>query len=218
MIYILIRTCVRDDYIGLLAYQSMKKIYPDAKYVFLAEKPTVDKYYNYTFKAAAQVSFRPLCDNFGGQYGVHNIMSSMKKLHLNVNNDDYVFLVDSDIVVFTSVLHQITEYDHCGVINEEYPDKLLHVSGQFQIMSGKFFNILMSLTIEDIQKYIKEMLDDKRISIADDTFISYISDKFKLKKKHVCEWVHRKFYEYNGNLNFDNIIDYISLHRASYAF
>jgi hypothetical protein len=216
MIYILIRTCVRDDYIGLLAYQSMKKIYPDAKYVFLAEQPTVDKSYNYTFKAGVQVSFRPFCDNFGGQSGVHNILSSMKKLYLNVNDGDYVFLVDSDIVAFTSVLSQIQSYDHCGVMDERNSDKILHVSGQFQIMSGRFFNILMSFTIEDIHKYINEMLYGE-ISIADDTFISYISDKFKLKKKYVREWVHWKMYKYTGNLNFYEIIEDISLHRASYT-
>jgi hypothetical protein len=217
MLYVLIRTCVRDDYISVLAYYSLKKIYPDAKYIFLAEQPTnANTGYKFITQTDIKISFRPFCDNFGGQTGAKNLINSMKNLCLNVEETDYVFIVDSDIVVFGDFLSEIQNQDHCGVMDSRYSEKIKHISGQFQITSGTLYKILINLTAEDIDRYVHEMIY-KNISCADDTFISFISDKFNLRKKYVCNWVHRKFYEYTGNLDFENVIEEIKLHRPSNA-
>lgn len=201
MLYILIRICPRDDYIGRLAYESLKMYYPDATYGFLAERGD----YKYITE---KVYWREKCDNFGGQHGAKVLLQSMRDTHLNPKDSDVIFLVDSDIVMFTHLGDGIYDVDHGGVYGIGRWG-LGHVSGQFQILSGRFFNFLTSMEHLDFCRHIDEMLL-KGIDIADDTVFSYISDKHGMRKRHIHGWVHYKFFEYNGRVDYNSVVQEIS--------
>jgi hypothetical protein len=199
MLYIFIRTCIRDDYISRLAYESIKCIYPNAYYMFLCENG------EYKYSNIEEIVYREKCDNFGGQFGAKGLIKNLKFTNISPNDKDVIFIVDSDIVMFKDVLSLIDDdTHHAGVINSSRWG-LKHISGQFQIVSGFLFKKLISMSIDDIDRNVKEMLNSG-MDIADDTFISFISDKLSLKKQNVSTWVHQKFYEYSNNLDFMAVI------------
>ena len=61
------------------------------------------------------------------------------------------------------------------------------------------------MTNEEIDTVVHEMVA-KNIDVADDTFISLMSDRWGLVKKNVCDWTHEKFYEFNGRTDYDTIL------------
>jgi hypothetical protein len=199
MLYVFIRTCVRDDYISRLAYESIKNIYPDASYMFLCETG------RYVYSTVEPMIYREKCDNFGGQFGVKGLLKNLRSTNITPDDSDNIFIVDSDIVMFDDALSLIDQdTHHAGVLTNTIWD-LKHISGQFQIISGFLFKKLISMNLGDIDKIVNEMVSSK-IDVADDTFISFISDKLNLKKQYVNTWIHNKFYNYNGDINYSNII------------
>lgn len=200
MLYVLIRTCPRDDYISKLAYISLKEVYADANYTFLAETGS----YAHIHTVPASIMYRPTCDNFGGQSGVHNLLNAMKSIHLDVTDNDFVFLVDADIVFLKDVLPELIGIDHCGFGG--WTGTLNHISGQFQILSGRFYKKVCELNETETNQLINDMLQ-RKISIADDTFISYVSDRLSVAKKNVDGfWIHHKFYKYKENTDFHSVL------------
>ena len=197
MIYICIRTCSRDDSIGRIAYESLIRIYPDAKFVFLAERGT----YKYL---VGDVVFRDPADNFGGHAGVRNLLWTLQGMNLPLQDDDLIFLSDADIVAWNPVLAELDGIDHAGVMTT-HRWNLCHISGQFQILRGSFLKRLLALTNPEIDSIVHEMVA-KGIDVADDTFISVMSDRWGLVKKHVCAWAHEKFYQFNGRTDYDVIL------------
>lgn len=194
MIHVLIRTCERDDYISRLAKESFEDIYPDANITYLIEEG------NYIYSNDCKQLIRPKADNFGGQLGVKALMESFR-IYGNVNDNDIIIVSDSDIIVKNNFLKYFN-HDHGGTGG--YVNNLLHISGQMQILSSNFFNILKTHDNNIVDKYYPELT-----SVADDTYISLISDKLKLKKILLDGWIHHKFYNYNGNINFKKIINEI---------
>lgn len=197
MLYIFIRTCPRDDSIGRIAYESLIRIYPDATFVFLAEKGP----YKHLVGDAV---FRDHADNFGGHAGVRNLLWTMQRMNIPLQEDDLVFLSDADIVAWDSVLDKLDGIDHAGVVTT-HRWNLCHISGQFQILRGGFLKRLLALTNPEIDSIVHEMVA-KGIDVADDTFISLMSDRWGLTKKDVCAWTHEKFYEFNGRTDYDAVL------------
>jgi hypothetical protein len=197
MLYILIRTCPRDDTIGRIAYESLVRLYPDATFVFLAEKGT----YKYLVRDAV---FRDPADNFGGHAGVRNLLWTLQSMKLPLQDDDLVFLSDADIVAWDSVLNDLKGIDHAGVMTTDRWN-MCHISGQFQILRGSFLKRLLTLTNSEIDSVVHDMVA-KGIDVADDTFISLMSDRWGLVKKDVCAWTHEKFFEFNGRTDYDTIL------------
>lgn len=197
MLYIFIRTCPRDDTIGRIAYESLVRIYPDAAYTFLAEKGT----YKYL---TGNVIYRDPADNFGGHAGVRNLLWTLQRTKLAFQDEDLIFLSDADIVAWGSVLDELGGIDHAGVLSTDRWG-LCHISGQFQILRGSFLKRLLALTNEEIDSIVHEMVA-AGIDVADDTFISVMSDKWGLVKKNVCDWVHHKFYEYNDRTDYGVVL------------
>lgn len=191
MIHILIRTCLRDDYICRLAKESFVNFYPNAKYTYLIEDG------NYIYSNDCKQIIRPKADNFGGQLGVKALMESFR-LYGEIDNKDVIIISDSDIIVENDFLKYFN-HDHAGTGG--YVNNLFHISGQLQILSGYFFNILRNHTNEIVDYNYPELKN-----VADDTYISLISDKLKLNKTLLTGWIHHKFYEYNGNTNYKQII------------
>lgn len=205
MLYIFIRTCPRDDWIGRLAYESLVRIYPEASYTFLAEKGK----YQYLTRDAV---YRDPADNFGGHAGVRNLLWTLQRMNIPLQDDDLVFLSDADIVAWGSVLRELDGIDHAGVLTT-HRWGLCHISGQFQIVRGSFLKRLLALTNNEIDSTVHEMVA-AGIDVADDTFISVMSDKWGLTKKHVCDWVHAKFYEFNGRTDYDTVLHELSSGRS----
>jgi len=201
MLYIFIRTCKRDDYISRLAYESLKEIYPTAFYGFLAE----DSKYKYL---TDNIFIRKKCDNFGGQFGAKGLIKSLKDTNISPNNEDLIFIVDADIVMFKDVIKLLNKDTHHAGVMSTGRSGLSHISGQFQIISGYYFAFLVNLTIDEINSNINEMLLYE-MDIADDTFLSFMSDKLRLNKQHVSTWIHHKFYEFNDNTDYKEVIKII---------
>lgn len=197
MLYIFIRTCPRDDTIGRIAYESLLRLYPDATIVFLAERG------NYKH-LVRDVVFRDPADNFGGQVGVRNLLRTLQTLNIPLQDDDLIFLSDADIVAWESVLDKLSGIDHAGVLTT-HRWNICHISGQFQILRGSFLKRLLAMSDSDIELIVKEMVA-KKIDVADDTFISLMSDRWGLVKKDVCAWTHEKFFEFNGRTDYDAIL------------
>lgn len=197
MLYICIRTCPRDDTIGRIAYESLVRLYPNARFIFLAEKGT----YKHLIGEAV---FREHADNFGGHAGVRNLLWTLQGMKLPLQDDDLIFLSDADIYAWESVLDKLEGIDHAGVMTT-HRWGLCHISGQFQIVRGHFLKRLLAMTNDEIDSVVHEMVA-KDIDVADDTFISLMSDRWGLVKKHVCAWAHEKFYEFNGRTDYDTIL------------
>jgi hypothetical protein len=206
MLYILIRTCPRDDYIGRLAYESLMQFYPHATYVFLAEPGT------YTYLVGTVV-YRTPCDNFGGQAGAKALMEGFRRTSISPDPTDVIFLVDSDIVMLRDVWPEVQDVDHAGVYGIT-PKGLGHVSGQFQILSGAFFSHLKSVSQDTFHATLTEMLN-RGLDIADDTMFSFISDSMGLRKRHIPDgWIHYKYFEHNGDTRYTDVIDTV---RRNYS-
>ena len=201
MLYIYIRTCPRDDFIGRLAYESLIQIYPTASFAFLAEKGSYSHLTGY-------VVIREKADNFGGQLGVRNLLNTLRSMNIVYQDNDLIFISDADIVAWNSVLHELDGIDHAGVMNTERWG-LGHISGQFQIVSGRFLNRLLQITDDQTQSVIDEMIT-LGVDVLDDTFISFMSDRWNLVKKHVVDWIHHKFYQFNGRTDYGAILSILS--------
>lgn len=198
MLFVCIRTCPRDDWIGRLAYESLVRLYPDARFVFLAEKGG----YKHLVR---DVVYRDRADNFGGHAGVRNLLWTLQSLKLPLQDDDLVFLSDADIVAWAPVLDKLDGIDHAGVMTR-HRWNLGHISGQFQIVRGHFLKRLLAMTNDEIDSVVHEMVA-AGIDVADDTFISLMSDRWGLVKKDVSAWTHQKFYEFNGRTDYDTVLE-----------
>jgi hypothetical protein len=202
MVHVLIRTCKRDEYLARLCYESFITAGIDAKYSFLTEPGK----YEYLTDTNANIIEKGFCDNYTGQVGAHGIVSDIKKY--SVNPDDIVIISDSDIVVFENFIDKLVNIDHAGVINRTRWG-LNHVSGQMQILRGSIFLRLSNLTSSDISKIVDEMVA-LGIDVADDTFISFVTDSLgAIKLDLLGYWIHSKFHQYSGNRNFAELINTI---------
>lgn len=112
---------------------------------------------------------------------------------------DNVIISDSDIIVFENFINEI-DVDHCGVGGLDLSNGLLHISGQMQILKGNIANRLKDLTGDEITHIVHKEMVVNRINVADDTFNSYMVDKWKCSKKILNSkyWTHYKAYECNG--------------------
>lgn len=196
-IKIVIRTCPRDENLAKLCLHSFRNVGIDADYIFLADIG------NYLNLRDVTVFYKPNSNNYGGQSGVKGLINGLKQI--SFLDSDIVILSDSDIVVYNNFLSQIEDYEHLGVGEIDPNTGLFHISGQMQIFTGKIINKIVSLTDSQIDKIVKDMCS-RSINIADDTFNSYLTDLWKIKKKILPNnWIHYKAYEYT-DMNFDDAI------------
>ena len=86
-------------------------------------------------------------------------------------DSDLCFLSDSDIIV-SKEIDVWNEAQHAGVGGDN--NGITHISGQLQIMRGDFINQLINITPYDLHILIQKLA--KTHDVADDTFISYMSD------------------------------------------
>jgi len=189
MIHIVIRTCERDDYLAALCYESFKSAGIEANYSFLAEPGN----YKYISNTEIPINSKSFCDNYGGQFGAKSLVKEFQQY--TVDEDDFFIFSDSDIVVLKDFTNDIKDFDHSGIMCHDV-SKLKHISGQMQIFSWFVFNKIKSLTDGQIDEIIQQM-NSRNISIADDTFVSFLTDTLNLKKQNVSgRWYHNKFYQY----------------------
>lgn len=191
MNHIIIRTCVKDDYLARLCYESFKLAGITGKFVFLADEGE----YEYIKIDEVPIIYKQQTNNYGGyagvvglwQYGLNN---------LTFKDTDTVIVSDSDIIVYEDFT-KLIDAEHMGVGGYYPGTKILHISGQLQIFNGKTANRLKTLSIDQIKNIVHKEMVVGRINVADDTFNSYMTDKWKCSKKLLPSrmWVHYKAYE-----------------------
>ena len=134
MNHIIIRTCLRDDYIASLCYESFKLAGIEGDYSFLLEVASNPQGDNLTFddgrkvatdindykwihKDDVNIHTRPYCGNYGGQSGARHFVYSLR--NYNFDDDDIVIIADSDVVVKSNFIDILPEnFEHAGVIEE----------------------------------------------------------------------------------------------------
>lgn len=202
MIHVIIRTCERDDYIARLCYESFVESGISANYSFLAEPGK----YTHIVETGQPIKYKTPCENYTGQVGAHSIASEIKQYQ--VDSNDIVIISDSDIVILENFINDIINIDHAGVLNDSRWG-LKHISGQLQIFKGSIFNRIASLDQDSVSEVINQMLI-RQIDIADDTFMSFMTDSFNsIKIGLTGKWIHFKFYQYSNQTDFVNVINQI---------
>jgi hypothetical protein len=202
MIHVIVRTCERDDYIGRLAMESLKDLYGrSAIYWYSGEHGE----YNHCIDSPMLI--RDFCDNFGGRSGVHGFVNMLKSYAVPVNRLDTVMIVDSDIIAFDKA-YPMPSIDLCGV-GGSY-NGFVHISGQFQIISFNLFDVLRTITDNQIDQIIGAMLLSDT-NIADDTFVSYLamSNQMSVYRLEAVMWVHQKYYEYSDRTDYMKVVNEI---------
>ncbi len=143
---LIIRTFDKDDYLGRLCCESFYKAGMNFETVYIGED------YHYQYLNAPFIK-RNGFGNFGGTLGVYGISEIFNLV--DVDNEDYVYLSDADIVIRNKIeLPEGTEHAGTGGM---YKD-MLHISGQLQILKGNVYNHIKSLSRQEIDDITHEML------------------------------------------------------------
>lgn len=195
MNHIIIRTCVKDDYLAKLCYESFKLVKIDGNYIFLAD----DGNYKHIIDInKTEIIYKKETNNYGGHAGVVGLLHNGLN-NLQFDDEDTVIISDSDIIVFDNFLKEVN-VDHCGVGGKDSLTGLFHLSGQMQIFKGHIANRLKNLTSEEIHHVVHKEMVPSNINVADDTFNSYMTDKWACTKKLLPPnlWIHYKAYEFNN--------------------
>lgn len=161
------------------------------------------------------IQFRPFCDNYLGGTGVKNLVNNFRVLN-QIKDDDQVIFIDSDVVLYEDpfVLFSDKDIAHAGKISNSNWSKnggfpLRHISGQLQYFSGKFMRKVANLPPDIVERHIQDL--DYRGSVADDTFMSYLSSIWNEKAAGVPTdhkyWKHHKFYEYEPRTDWKVIVN-----------
>lgn len=186
---IIIRTYPIDDYISYLCYQSFKKIYPDAKYIFFAQNendPPPGKY-KWIRETSEEILFRPYCCNFGGRDHVRNYVKGLK--YIDTSGYDKIICSDADITVKKNVFEH--EFEFGGIKHFDY-DRLY--SGQFLIFSKDIFDKIVAY---ELYEQLFQHFIDNNMSISDDMIFSWIATFWTDKTFDFYEknyWAHEKLH------------------------
>ncbi len=210
MNHIIIRTCPKDEFISMLAYQSFVMAGIKGEYSFCAENGNYSGLLN-----DHKIVYRHESNNFGGQLGVKGLLAALRKYEFNPG--DTIIVSDSDIIVRKNFTKLFKDTDHFGTGGIH--NGLSHISGQMQVLSYNLIQFLLSFSIADIDKIVQEMLA-KGFNIADDSFISYITDKHTQFNKLLIDnsnelWIHKKYYELQNTGDYESIINNILENEAS---
>jgi hypothetical protein len=232
MTKVFIRTCIRDDYLSRLCYESFKLTEMKAEYYFLAEDVQQSQFgvkeYTFSSNDILPQLMRPCTNNFGGAAGVDGLVGTFRVAReLKLRNDELLIVCDSDIVVFTDVLEEIKniDFEHLGKggpYEDEHRNKdvycFTHVSGQFNVYTGEYVEKFLNFIERDNQanlniRALVEEMHSQKYHVADDTFVSYVGEKYLNVKKHTINpaniWLHDKFYNYTGNEEWETIVETI---------
>ncbi len=193
MIVVIFRTCERDDYITRLAYESYKLAGVGDKFVFLCHNNHRFKYINGL--DALYIEHEAIA-NFGGQNGANAIIKAFKSIS-DVLESDVVFVSDSDIIMLKTPMDYLNaiEWDHSGFMGTYPGHSFLHSSGQCQILKGRIFNALRAQEKPYVDSVWQGEMLPQKINVADDTYISWETEKMKIKKVPIeGYWVHHKYH------------------------
>ena len=176
----------------MLCYESFINAGIEGKYYFICEDgeyPIINNFYS-----NIEIIKHKEVANFGGKDGVIELLTNCLN-EIIVDENDLIIISDADILVRENFLKHFKDFAHGGKGN--IVNGLRHISGQMMILNSEIFKRLQSLTIKDIFDIVFEMLE-KKYNIADDTFFSYLSDKWNFKKIIFPNsdefWIHKKLY------------------------
>ena len=193
---VIIRTCLRDDFIAWNCYQSFKNIIPDADYCFFAEQPRNCERYKWITQTGENISFRRWVGNMGGVDYALPYIEDLKEFNkttdcfgLHTRWYENIIISDADIVLYKNPLEH--EFDFGGIQDDT---NKRHFSGQLQIYDGCLLEKV--LNYPEYPKIV-ELLLSKNISIADDTLMSWVATMYTDKVFNffgLGYWLHEKLY------------------------
>lgn len=180
---VIIRTCLRDDFLSLMCYGSFKHLKLDADYIFFCESSQ----YKWINQLGVTMLYRSNCDNFGGRTNVIPYLKDLKLI--NTDGYEYVLVADADLIMNKNPLDEGFSF---GGIRDDNNNR--HYSGQLLIFKKELFDTIVSF--DDFVSTIDEMIK-KEINIADDTVISYVATGITDDVRVFNElnyWEHTKMY------------------------
>jgi len=220
MRYLIIRTCLRDDYLARLCYESFLLVEKSTTSIIFScdegERKDHKDLYKWIMEPTRPViQFRPFCDNYLGGSGVKNLVNNFRELN-QIKDDDQVIFMDSDVVLYEDpfVLFSGKDIAHAGLDGNSYFTKndefsLRHISGQLQYFSGKFMRKVANLPPDRVERHIQDL--NAKANVADDTFMSYLSSIWNENTAGVPldhkYWKHHKFYEYEPRTDWKDIVN-----------
>lgn len=179
---IIIRVCKRDEIIALRCYYSFIKYIPNIEIIIFAEEDEYNTFGDSEFNMWYHTSY----DNYGGRDNIIPYIEYLKKFNFIINFD-YTIVVDSDIELLKNPLDE--EFEFGGIQDK---DNVRHFSGQLLIFRSNLLKKV--LEYENIYELTEELIS-KKISIADDTVLSYIATEYTNKTRNFFEkeyWIHSK--------------------------
>ncbi len=215
MNYVFIRTFPKDDYITRLCYESFKAQGIAAKYIFFAEKGD----YPLCEQTDGEFMFRKKVSNFGGQSGARTLLRGLKKMSKIMRPNDIIFVVDADVVLYGNpleILKNHTDWQMSGIFSGDLTIRFVHISGQMIILTHE--GVLQALkTYPCYMDPCVEKMISEGYGVADDNYVSYqIDDDKKVDMTEHKMWLHYKFYEYTGRLDFNNVLSEIRQKNGQY--
>lgn len=191
---IIIRTCLRDDFISYLCYKSFKEIVPNCDFIFFAEHG------NYKWITKAKdgiIFFRESCDNFGGKDGALSLIKSLRILisKINISMYEYVALSDADITIKKNPFEHTFCFGGIKDVNNKR-----HYSGQLLLFNSIIFDDVIHYGFYD--EIINEIIEEEK-SVADDTCLSYAATRITKNLIYPLPydfynkqyWIHEKKYQ-----------------------
>lgn len=213
MNHVIIRTCPRDDYLSALCYTSFIESKINANFSFLADDSKNIKnpqsLYPFSNKCDIPFVYHTMTNNFSNKHSVNILLNSIFN-NYTFCDEDSILLVDADLIVFDNFLHFFHKIDHGGtggITNHINDLKLHHISNQMCYLSGSLINKLKKLSYMEINNIINDMFKNK-IHVCDDTFLSFVSDLWNVKKLIINPknyWRHHKAYHLTG-MNFKDAL------------
>lgn len=189
-----IRSYDKDDMSAHLCYLTMKKYGIADKYIFFHDET---KTFNHPCISSTgeDIYYHEPCGNYGGLGYVKIMLKELKSKLPAFKHDDYIIMVDSDVIWFGNPFQFITEtIDHAGLYGlAKVILDIPHVSGQMNIIKGWLWNDWISSPENANNCWEYQVQYKSKAGTADDTLFSIYAYRKLAAQYTFAEtkcWIH----------------------------
>lgn len=209
MNYLFIRAYKKDDYIARLAIESWQRAGFKGEVILYSER-----YEHKWLKGIGRTIWRDgSVANFGGIDGAHCLMEGFRQL--DIKDDDYIIQSDTDIVMFSDLMSMVKPDSHYIGRGAMLKCGYFHLNNELTIVRGDFVKKLLDYpNKEALWDLCVHELIAMGSSFSDGEYMSWMGHKhgYKLQEvDSVGNWVHHKYYNYEGREDWQNVINEIKL-------